>query len=166
MHLFSEVKKIPLKKFFDERGYFEEVYRDQGEGFVQINHSFSKKGVIRGLHFQKGEGQAKLITLLSGEIYDVFVDIRPYSKTFGKWGAYTLMSEKNEQLFIPKGFAHGFAALTENVHLIYQVDTFFNPALEGVIAYNDPAIGIQWPIDNPLLSEKDLKAPTLGQVFL
>ncbi len=169
----SEVKLISLKRFFDERGFFEETYRKSSykiEGiattFVQTNHSFSKKGVIRGMHFQSGPGQAKLVTVIGGAIFDVFVDIRPDSPNFGKWSSQELDSENPQQLFIPAGFAHGFAVLSESVHVIYQMDTFFDPAIEKTFRYDDPDVGVEWPVDVPILSEKDRHAPSFKEVIL
>lgn len=165
----SGVQLIQLKNFIDSRGSFRECYKkplyvERGItcDFVQDNHSFSKKGVIRGMHFQPG--QAKLLTVISGKILDVYVDVRPDSPTFGKWEAVVLDAEKSEQLFIPDGYAHGFAVLSESAHLFYKVSALYDPASEMTLCYNDPEVGIQWPFEKPILSEKDRHAPTLEQL--
>lgn len=167
------VKKIKLRDFSDSRGFFQETYRKPVYvkngilcDFVQDNHSFSEKGTLRGMHYQSQPGQAKLVTPIVGTIYDVFVDIRPASPTFGKWSAATLSSENHEQIFIPAGYAHGFAVLSESAHVCYKVSTVFDPATECTFRYDDPAIGIEWPFDHPILSEKDALAPTLGELQL
>jgi len=167
-----EVKKIQLKSFGDERGFFVEMYRkplyeEKGitTSFVQDNHSFSVQGTVRGMHFQTGKGQAKLVTVLLGEICDVFVDIRPDSPTFRQWGSYVLSAEKHEQLFIPEGFAHGFAVLSETAHICYKVSTVYDPETEKGFRFDDPSIGIEWPVENPVLSEKDRAAPLLDEVI-
>lgn len=168
--LLPEVKKIPLKVYRDERGFFTETYHQpryfekEIPDFVQDNHSFSVKDTIRGMHFQSGLGQAKLITVVLGTIFDVFVDIRPSSKTFGKWGSYLLDAGMHEQLFIPEGFAHGFAALSDT-HVIYKVSTVFDPNKEKNFRYDDPEVGIVWPIDCPILSERDRFAPNLHEAI-
>jgi dTDP-4-dehydrorhamnose 3,5-epimerase len=167
------VKKIRLRDFADSRGFFQELYRKPlyaNNGilcdFVQDNHSFSEEGTLRGMHYQSEPGQAKLVTPLVGTIYDVFVDIRPASPTFGKWGAATLSSEKHEQIFIPVGYAHGFAVLSEFAHVCYKVSTVYNPATECSFRFDDPAVGIDWPIELPILSEKDASAPTFAELLL
>ena len=169
---FPEVKLLQLKVHFDDRGFFTEnyqkfLYEDMGieVPFVQDNHSFSTKGIIRGMHFQSEPGQAKLISVIVGAIYDVFVDIRPHSPTFGKWSGYLLESEKHEQLFIPVGFAHGFAVVSEGAHVMYKVSSVFNPHTEKSFHYNDSKVGIKWPVAHPILSEKDRSAPKFNEVF-
>lgn len=157
--------------FKDERGFFLEKYRflDYEKGgiqaaFVQDNLSFSKKGVIRGLHFQKGGRQGKLISVVSGKILDIAVDIRKDSKTFGKWEGVVLDGENQHHFFIPGGFAHGFCALEDSfVH--YKVTTYYEAALEMGFLWNDPQIAISWPLDEPLLSKKDREAPTLSSLM-
>lgn len=165
------IKHIQLKAFFDERGFFSEIYRQplyEESGitarFVQDNHSFSKGGVIRGMHFQSTPGQAKLISVISGTIYDVFVDIRPNSPTFGKWAAVELDAKRNEQLFIPAGFAHGFGVLSDSAHVLYKVSSLYHPDTEKSFRFDDPAVGIAWPIERPILSEKDRLAPNFNEV--
>lgn len=166
MELFSGVQIIQLKNFPDNRGSFRECYKkplylERGINceFVQDNHSFSKKDVIRGMHFQGG--QAKLLTVISGVIFDVFVDIRPGSPTYGKWQGVLLDAEESTQLFLPGGFAHGFAVLSEEAHLFYKVSEIYNPQEERTLRYDDPTVGIEWPIANPIISERDQNAMSL-----
>ncbi len=164
------VKLITLDQFADERGFFIETYRkallhEMGieEEFVQDNHSSSKKHVLRGMHYQKGEKQSKLVRCLSGEIFDVAVDIRKTSKTYGQWVG-VLLNEKKPQLFyVPKGFAHGFCVLSEQAHVVYKVSAYYDESLEKSFRYNDPFIQIKWPIEAPLLSLKDQKALLLKE---
>jgi len=170
--VFPQVKVIQKKRFSDERGFFLETYRrplyeEVGilDTFVQDNHSFSKEGTIRGMHFQSTPGQGKLISVIHGRIYDVFVDIRPGSPSFGKWGSYILDADNFEQLYIPVGFAHGFAALSD-VHLLYKVSSLFDPEAEMTFRFDDETLGIDWPISNPILSEKDRLAPSFEEVCL
>ena len=157
------------KVFADARGYFMETWRasDFNEhighevDFVQDNQSMSSRGVLRGLHFQKGEfSQAKLVRVLQGTVVDVAVDLRKTSPTFGKYVMVELSAENKRQLFIPRGFAHGFQVLSETAVFTYKVDNIYAPQAECSIRYDDPKIGIAWPITNPqelLLSEKDLQ---------
>lgn len=157
------------KVFADARGYFMETWRasDFNEhighevNFVQDNQSMSSRGVLRGLHFQKGEfSQAKLVRVLQGTVVDVAVDLRQASPTFGKYVMVELSAENKRQLFIPRGFAHGFQVLSETAVFTYKVDNIYAPQAECSIRYDDPKIGIAWPITNPqelLLSEKDLQ---------
>lgn len=157
--------------FGDHRGWFMETYneenfRDVGINikFVQDNQSFSAaKGTLRGLHYQLNpKAQTKLVRCTRGAIYDVAVDIRKGSPTFGKWFGIELTAENKKQLLIPKGFAHGFMTLTEDVEVQYKVDEFYAPECDRGIIWNDPQIGIEWPMDiKPFLSEKDEKAPLL-----
>lgn len=148
--------------FGDERGYFMEAYNYQdyvAEGmdctFVQDNQSSSKKGVLRGLHFQIKYPQDKLVRVIRGEVYDVAVDLRKGSKTFGQWYGAILSEENKKQLFIPKGFAHGFIVLSEEAEFCYKVTDFYHPNDEGGIRWNDPQIGVQWPMPEGM-TEKDL----------
>ena len=157
------------KVFADARGYFMETWRasDFNEhighevNFVQDNQSMSSRGVLRGLHFQKGEfSQAKLVRVLQGTVVDVAVDLRQSSPTFGKYVMVELSAENKRQLFIPRGFAHGFQVLSDTAVFTYKVDNIYAPQAERSIRYDDPKIGIAWPITNPqelLLSEKDLQ---------
>jgi dTDP-4-dehydrorhamnose 3,5-epimerase len=165
------IKLIRPEVFVDERGFFLETYREslyQEQGidcrFVQDNHSYSKKGVVRGMHFQKFPGQAKLISVMKGEIFDVVVDIRPDSPTFRKWRGFVLRAEEHEQLLIPIGFAHGFSVLSEEAYVCYKVTAPHNASQERVFIYNDPEIGIEWPQEVALLSEKDRNAPYFHEV--
>lgn len=150
--------------FGDERGYFMETYneRDFAEAgitckFVQDNQSKSHKGVLRGLHFQKQYPQAKLVRVISGEVFDVAVDIRPGSPTFGKWVGTILSEENKKQFFIPKGFAHGFLVLSDTAEFTYKCDEFYHPEDEGGIRWDDPTVAVQWPQmeGEIVLSERD-----------
>ena len=163
---------IEPKIFKDERGYFVESYNknvfDKGVGqninFVQDNQSFSSKGVLRGLHYQTGEhAQAKLLRVLQGEVLDVAVDIRPNSQTFGAHVTLLLSAENGKQLFVPRGFAHGFVVISETATFFYKCDNFYNKASEGGIIYSDKTINIDWQfLTNELLvSEKDQILPSL-----
>ena len=129
--------------------------------FVQDNHSTSKKGVLRGLHFQINPGQDKIVRVVSGEVFDVVVDIRISSPTFGQWESFIISASNRVQIFIPKGFAHGFCALTDNVEFLYKCSEYYSPVDERGIIWNDPGLNIPWPIANPLLSDKDTKYPQL-----
>jgi dTDP-4-dehydrorhamnose 3,5-epimerase len=160
------VEIIP-RIFTDERGFFLETYQQQvfsGQGiptkFVQDNRSFSKKGVIRGLHFQKEPfAQGKLVQVVSGKVLDVVVDLRPDSPTFGQHASFILDSEKGNMLFVPEGFAHGFAALEDTV-FVYKCTNFYNKGAESGIVWNDAQLAIDWHITNPVVSEKDQMLPT------
>ena len=163
---------IEPKIILDERGYFKESFNEntfqKGIGqkihFVQDNQSFSSRGVLRGLHYQTGEhAQAKLVSVLQGEVLDVAVDIRPYSPTFGHYEAVFLSGENQRQLFVPRGFAHGFLVLSDTATFFYKCDNFYNKESEGGIRYNDKTINIDWsfPIENLLISEKDKVQPNL-----
>lgn len=165
---FEEVLIIEPNVFSDERGFFMESYNKRNMeknglivNFVQDNHSFSSKvGVIRGLHYQLNpKAQSKLIRVTSGAIYDVVVDIRRGSPTFGDWFAIVLSAENKKQLFIPRGFAHGFCTLTPTTEIQYKVDEYYVPDLDRGIIWNDPDLGITWPTNSPILSEKDQKHP-------
>ncbi len=153
--------------FSDERGFFMESYRSdefekagiKGE-FVQDNHSKSTKGVIRGLHFQKDPcEQSKLVRCIRGEVFDVAVDLRPKSDTFGKWYGIVLSEQNKKMLYIPKGFAHGFSTLSEEAEVLYKVDEFYSREDERGIVYNDPKIAVDWKVSNPILSSKDKALP-------
>ena len=162
---------IEPKVFGDNRGFFMETYNDndfRANGlnyvFVQDNHSKSTKGVLRGLHFQKTHPQTKLVRVIRGEVFDVAVDLRKGSKTYGKWVGEVLSEDNKKMLLIPRGFAHGFVVLSDEAEFVYKCDDVYHPEDEGGIAYDDPEIGIDWPIkDNLLLSEKDKKHPTLKE---
>ena len=152
--------------FGDARGYFYEAWNKERyeaagitESFVQDNVSFSSKGVLRGLHYQKPYTQGKLVSVLMGEVWDVVVDLRRSSPTFGKWKAFTLTSERKEQLYVPQGFAHGFCVLSETALFQYKCTDKYSPESEHGIMWNDETLGITWPVRNPLISEKDTKHP-------
>ncbi|MCQ4948492.1 dTDP-4-dehydrorhamnose 3,5-epimerase [Bittarella massiliensis (ex Durand et al. 2017)] len=157
--------------FGDARGYFMETYSAaefSANGitttFVQDNQSKSRKGVLRGLHFQKKYSQGKLVRVISGEVFDVAVDLRPGSSTYGKWEGVLLSAENKKQFYIPRGFAHGFLVLSEEAEFVYKCDDFYHPEDEGGLLWNDPDVGIEWPISadmNILLSDKDQKNPLL-----
>lgn len=163
---------VEMKAFGDSRGYFMETYHEEKfrEGgitakFVQDNQSKSTKGVLRGLHFQKTHPQAKLVRVIKGEVFDVAVDLRNESPTYGKYVGVILSEDNKKQFFIPKGFAHGFLVLSDEAEFCYKCDDFYHPEDEGGLMWNDPEIGIEWPldgIDNLNLSEKDLKNLSFG----
>ena len=170
-----EVKIIEPVVFGDDRGFFMESwnasdfeYQVASVKFVQDNHSRSKKGVVRGLHFQlPPHAQAKLVRCLVGKIFDVAVDIRRSSPNFGKWVAVELSAENKRQLWIPEGFAHGFVALTDFAEVFYKTNDFWHKECEGSVKWNDPTISIHWPIDiEPCLSEKDAVTPLLAEANL
>ncbi|GAV12372.1 dTDP-4-dehydrorhamnose 3,5-epimerase [Paenibacillus sp. NAIST15-1] len=154
----------------DHRGFFMESYNSLtfrehniDYQFVQDNHSLSvEKGVIRGLHYQLNpKAQTKLVRVVAGEIYDVVVDIRRNSPTFGQWIGVSLSAKNKHQLLVPQGFAHGFCTTVPNTEVLYKVDEFYSPEHDRGILWNDPAIGIKWPTDQPILSDKDMKHPLL-----
>jgi len=156
--------------FRDDRGFFLEPYhapRYKAGGievdFVQDNHSFSTRGVLRGLHFQRDPGQAKLVRCARGRIWDVAVDLREGSETYGKWWGLELDSETHRQLFIPVGFAHGFCVLSEEAEVMYKCSSVYDPATEAGILWNDPEIGVAWPVSDPVISQRDTLAPTLAK---
>ena len=160
---------IDVKTYGDERGYFMETYKESDFAvagldykFVQDNQSSSKKGVLRGLHFQKTHPQAKLVRVLSGEVFDVAVDLRKNSETYGKWAGVLLSAENHRQFMIPRGFAHGFLVVSDYAEFAYKCDDFYHPDDEGGIMWNDPDIGIDWgDVSGVILSEKDKKHPLL-----
>ena len=168
----KDVYVIEPKKYGDNRGYFMETYKESSfkeaglkYNFVQDNQSKSKKGVLRGLHFQKTYPQAKLVRCIEGEVFDVCVDLRKNSPTYGKWEGVILSAEKGNQFMIPRGFAHGFVVLSETATFCYKCDELYHPEDEGGIMYNDPEIGINWPYkDEPLLSEKDKVHKSLKEI--
>ncbi len=159
--------------FGDHRGFFMETYQqdtfyDVGikAEFIQDNHSGSVQGTLRGLHYQLKHPQAKLLRVVVGEVFDVAVDIRSGSPTFGQWVGCTLSAENKKQFWVPKGFAHGFYVLSDWAEVIYKVDDVYSPESERTILWNDPTIGICWPIDDgvkPILSEKDQNGMPLNQ---
>jgi len=171
----SEVKLISPKKFGDERGFFQQtyhkkLYHDAGiiANFVQDNWSRSSKGVLRGLHYQLKNPQAKLVSVISGKVFDIAVDIRYASPTFGQWVGAELSDENGRQLFVPRGFAHGFIVLSNTVDFLYKCDNFYTPGDEYGVLWSDHNIGIEWPETgiHPIVSEKDKIAPALGCVSI
>ena len=175
-----KVEKTPIEGLYvieptvhqDERGYFVETYnqRDFEEAglyytFVQDNQSMSVKGVLRGLHFQKEFPQAKLVRVIRGTVFDVAVDIRKNSPTYGKWYGVELSEDNKKQFLISEGFAHGFVVLSDVAEFCYKVTDFYHPGDEGGIAYNNPDIGIEWPVtDNLIMSQKDQNWPGLSSI--
>ena len=165
---------IKPKVFVDERGFFMETYKKEdfeekagikGE-FIQDNHSKSEYGVLRGLHFQREPyAQAKIVRCIRGEIYDVAVDLRKDEPTFGNYVGVNLSEDKRYQLYIPGGCAHGFLVLSEVAEVIYKVDNVYAPDHEGGLIWNDPDVNVKWPNDNPILSEKDKRWPTLKELI-
>lgn len=162
---------IEPKVFGDARGYFMETwnqqrYHDAGFdwNFVQDNISVSRRGILRGLHFQNPKGQGKLVYVLQGEVFDVAVDLRKSSPTFGRWHGLTLSAENKRQFFVPAGFAHGFAVLSETAMFAYKCTEFYNPQNEMALLWNDPEVGVQWPLEAPLLSDKDARGVRLRDI--
>ncbi|GAB1403505.1 dTDP-4-dehydrorhamnose 3,5-epimerase [Lentimicrobium sp.] len=166
-----DVVIINPRVFKDERGYFLESYnRDKlieagiKEDFVQDNESKSSKGVLRGLHFQRSPyAQGKLVRVIKGAVYDVAVDLRKDSPWYGKWVGVYLNGEEKNMCWIPPGFAHGFVTLEDDTVFAYKCSRPYHPDAEGSIRWNDPQLNIQWPVENPLLSDKDLKAPLFDE---
>ncbi|MFC4323380.1 dTDP-4-dehydrorhamnose 3,5-epimerase [Litchfieldia salsa] len=168
----SGVKILEPKVFGDHRGYFMESYNkalfdEHGLNyeFIQDNQSLSSQvGTLRGLHFQLNpKAQTKLVRCITGAIYDVAVDIREGSPTYGQWVGVILSEHNKRQLLVPKGFAHGFCTIVPDTTVAYKVDEYYSPEQDGGIAWNDPALGIDWPTDHPVLSEKDKHHPTLAE---
>lgn len=171
----TEIKDLYMiepQVFGDSRGWFMESWSQKKMeeaglfyNFVQDSHSFSeKKGTLRGLHFQKGSSsQAKLVRCVRGAVLDVAVDLRKNSKTYKKWVGCILSEENKKQFLIPRGFAHGFLTLTDNVEFVYKADNYYDPQADRNIIWNDEDINVDWGIENPILSEKDKKAPKLSE---
>jgi dTDP-4-dehydrorhamnose 3,5-epimerase len=167
---------IEPKVFGDHRGYFMETFNFKDFKtagldmvFVQDNQSKSRRGVLRGMHFQTKHPQGKLVRVIKGEVFDAAVDLRKHSATYGQWYGLLLSEENRKQLYVPKGFAHGFLVTSEEAEFVYKCTDFYHPEYEGSIAWNDPDIGIQWPlegIEEVMLSEKDKKAPLLRDIEL
>jgi dTDP-4-dehydrorhamnose 3,5-epimerase len=162
---------IEPQVFGDSRGFFyesynEAKYREAGidRRFVQSNVSRSARGVLRGLHYQSPHAQGKLVSVLEGEVFDVAVDIRRGSPTFGKWAGVMLTAENHRHFWIPEGFAHGFCVVSEHATFSYQCTDLYNAQADGNVRWDDPAIGIDWPVSAPLLSDKDQKAPLLADI--
>jgi len=172
----SRLKGVLLIKprvFEDSRGFFLETYnrdryRDNGieAEFVQDNYARSTRGILRGMHYQIKHSQAKLVWVPEGEVFDVAVDLRKDSPTFGQWEGYTLSSKNKHQLFVPTGFAHGYCVISETADFMYKCTDFYYPEDEGGLIWNDPKVGIEWPIEDPVLSEKDQNNPTLEKTVL
>ena len=167
-----EVKIIEPKVFGDARGYFYESFNgrefseqvETGVEFVQDNHSRSARGVLRGLHYQIEHAQGKLVRVVEGEVFDVAVDIRKSSPNFGKWVGVNLSEENHRQLWVPPGFAHGFVVLSESAQFLYKTTDYWYQAYERSIVWNDPEVGIEWPIDfEPLLAAKDAAGKQLAE---
>ncbi|MGF1714589.1 dTDP-4-dehydrorhamnose 3,5-epimerase [Photobacterium chitinilyticum] len=166
-----DVKIIEPAVFGDERGFFMETWQQKKfeelvakRTFVQDNHSKSKQGILRGLHFQTENTQGKLVRVVSGEVYDVAVDIREGSSTFGQWVGVYLSAENKRQLWVPEGFAHGFYVISEEAEFVYKCTDYYNSNAEHAIIWNDTTLNINWPlIDKPLLSDKDLSGKSFKQ---
>jgi len=162
------------KVFADDRGFFLESYNQKAfqeigirDKFVQDNHSYSKHGVLRGLHYQVKKPQGKLVRVVSGEVLDVFVDLRRSSASFGRWHGVKLSGENRRLAWIPAGFAHGFYVLSESAHVLYKASEFYFPELERTVLWNDPDLNINWEnVEEPLLSEKDKKGKRLKDAEL
>ncbi len=163
--------RIDPECFADERGFFLESfqgkrYRDAGivDEFVQDNHSRSIKGVLRGMHFQVTRPQAQIVTIMRGRVFDVVVDLRPESATFGQWQGFDLSDQGPRQLYMPPGFAHGFCVLSEAADLHYKVSRYYDHGDEGGLLWNDSDVGIRWPVENPIVSARDLDYPRLRDI--
>jgi len=162
---------IEPRVFGDTRGFFMETFSQRKyetiglkEKFVQDNLSFSSRGVLRGLHYQNPNSQGKLVSVVQGEVFDVAVDIRTGSPTLGQWVGVSLSGENHRQLWVPPGFAHGFCVLSDTTYFTYKCTDIYTPSAEGGILWNDPDIDIEWPIEKPLLSDKDEVYPRLKDV--
>jgi dTDP-4-dehydrorhamnose 3,5-epimerase len=166
------VLEIEPDVFGDHRGFFVETFRAEALAeagvevtFVQDNHSRSRRGTLRGLHFQTSPGQAKLVRCARGRIFDVAVDLRRTSATYGRWAGFTLDDETMRELFVPAGFAHGFCVLSEVADVVYKCSSYYDAATESEIAYDDPDLAIAWPTEvEPIVSERDANAPRLAEV--
>ncbi len=164
-----DVILVDAKAFPDERGFFMESFKESAfkengidTKFVQDNYSHSIKGVIRGLHYQKDpKAQAKLVMAIRGEIFDVAVDVRKGSPTYGKWVGEILSEKNHKLLYVPEGFAHGFLVLSDEADVLYKVNSEYSPQHEAGIIWNDPDVGIKWPTDKPIMIKKDLELPQL-----
>jgi dTDP-4-dehydrorhamnose 3,5-epimerase len=158
--------------FTDNRGYFIETYQQQkyaeagiDKDFVQDNQSYSVKNVLRGLHFQLRHPQAKLVRVTLGAVFDVAVDIRRNSPTFGQWHGEVLSAENKRQMYIPENFAHGFCVMSEGAEFLYKCTDFYVPGDEAGLLWNDPKLDIQWPVQHPILSQKDAELPSLSDIL-
>jgi dTDP-4-dehydrorhamnose 3,5-epimerase len=170
----NDVKIIEPKVFGDERGFFLETFQAERYQemagidlpFIQDNHSRSSKGVLRGLHFQKTRPQGKLVRVVRGEVFDVAVDIRKNSPTFGLWSGVILSEENKRQFWVPPGMAHGFVVLSDLADFEYKCTDYYDPSDEGCLIWNDSTVNINWPIKTPLLSEKDKAGQALSELSL
>lgn len=168
-----DVKLLEPQVFGDERGFFMETFRDEwfkqniaDRTFVQENHSKSVKGVLRGLHYQTENTQGKLVRVVSGAVFDVAVDMRENSPTFGQWVGEILSAENKRQLWVPEGFAHGFYVLTDEAEFTYKCTDYYNPKAEHSLIWNDETVGIEWPLEGePSLSAKDLSGKVLSEAI-
>lgn len=168
-----DVKLLEPQVFGDERGFFMETFRDEwfkenvaNRTFVQENHSKSVKGVLRGLHYQTENTQGKLVRVISGAVFDVAVDLREGSPTFGQWVGEILSAENKRQLWVPEGFAHGFYVLTDEAEFTYKCTDYYNPKAEHSLIWNDETVGIEWPLEGePSLSAKDLAGKVLSEAI-
>jgi dTDP-4-dehydrorhamnose 3,5-epimerase len=167
------VKLVEPKVFGDDRGFFLETfqqnrYKEMLEidlDFVQDNHSRSSKNVLRGLHFQTSKPQGKLVRVVRGEVFDVVVDIRPESATFGKWVGVYLSEDNKNQLWVPPGLAHGFVVISDFADFEYKCTDYYDPKNEGCLIWNDPEVGVKWPVSEPLLSAKDALGKGFSELF-
>ena len=167
-----EVIVLAPPVFTDSRGYFLETYQQKKyaelgipKPFVQDNQSYSTKNVLRGLHFQLRYPQGKLVRVTQGTVFDVAIDIRKNSPTFGKWHGEILSAENHKQMYIPENFAHGFCVLSDSAEFLYKCTDFYVPGDEGGLIWNDPQLGIKWPIDTPILSDKDAALPQIADIL-
>ncbi|MBS5004891.1 MAG: dTDP-4-dehydrorhamnose 3,5-epimerase [Haemophilus parainfluenzae] len=168
-----DVKLLEPQVFGDERGFFMETFRDEwfkenvaNRTFVQENHSKSVKGVLRGLHYQTENTQGKLVRVISGAVFDVAVDMRENSPTFGQWIGEILSAENKRQLWVPEGFAHGFYVMTDEAEFVYKCTDYYNPKAEHSLIWNDEIVGIEWPLEGkPSLSTKDLAGKVLVEAI-
>ena len=167
----SGPRLFELDRFSDERGTFMESWHQDRfaalgitDRWVQDNHSTSRRGVLRGMHFQVDPGQAKLVRVALGRAFDVVVDVRRDSGGFGTWEAFELVTEPARVLYVPPGFAHGFCALDDATHLLYKVSVHYDASRERGLAWNDPDVGIEWPVAEPILSPRDRALPRLGEL--
>ncbi|MFP4579834.1 MAG: dTDP-4-dehydrorhamnose 3,5-epimerase [Candidatus Sumerlaeia bacterium] len=166
----QELKIITPRVFGDERGFFYESYsegkfREMGlpTKWVQDNHALSVKDTLRGLHFQKGDGQNKLVRCTRGSIWDVAVDIRPDSPNFGKWFGLELSAENKKMIFVPKGFAHGYLVLSDEAETQYKCSSLYDAEIETEVKWDDPDIGVEWPVEHPILSDRDKQAQSFRE---
>ncbi|CAI0781301.1 dTDP-4-dehydrorhamnose 3,5-epimerase [Serratia proteamaculans] len=167
------VKLIEPKVFGDHRGFFMETFQKSryqellgiDAEFVQDNHSRSSQGVLRGLHFQTAKPQGKLVRCVRGEVYDVVVDIRSDSPTFKKWVGVYLSEDNKNQLWVPPGLAHGFVVVSDSADFEYKCTDYYDPSNEGCLLWNDPEVGVDWPVSEPLLSPKDLQGKLFRELF-